>query len=291
MEILISGFTIVRNINKLKYPAKEAIMSILPICDEFIINVCDSEDDTLETIKSINSPKIKIICSPWDTSIQQGGVILANQTNIALNECKGIWCFYIQADEVCHEDDLEGIQQLCKSYKDKKEVEGFLFSYLHFYGAYNVIATARNWYRKEVRVIRNNIGIKSFGDAQGFRLTNRKPRVLEINAHVFHYGWARHPKDMALKSKHFMRLYFGSKFDNAFDNFSYEQQYGLKYYNESHPSIMKEIILEGNNDFTIDKKLIKWNKRNARLFISDIIEKIFRYRIFEYKNYVRIGKA
>ena len=61
MSINISGFTIARNAIKFNYPILESIQSILPVCDEFVVNVGDSEDDTLKLIQSIHSPKIKII--------------------------------------------------------------------------------------------------------------------------------------------------------------------------------------------------------------------------------------
>ncbi len=64
--MMISGFTIVRNAVKFHYPIVESITSILPICDEFVVNVGDSDDGTLELIRSINSPKIRIIQTQWD---------------------------------------------------------------------------------------------------------------------------------------------------------------------------------------------------------------------------------
>jgi hypothetical protein len=57
----ISGFTIARNAIQFNYPILESIRSILPICDEFIVNVGDSDDGTLDLIRSIGSDKIKII--------------------------------------------------------------------------------------------------------------------------------------------------------------------------------------------------------------------------------------
>ena len=56
----ISGFTFIRNGTILGYPFIESINSILPICDEFIIAVGPSEDDTLVRLKNIKSKKIKI---------------------------------------------------------------------------------------------------------------------------------------------------------------------------------------------------------------------------------------
>ena len=64
----ISGFTMVRNATKLYYPIKQAISSILPIVDEFVVALgdCDPDDNTLEEIRSIGSDKIRIIQTVWD---------------------------------------------------------------------------------------------------------------------------------------------------------------------------------------------------------------------------------
>ena len=53
----ISGFTFVKNADKLYIPVKEAIQSILPLCDEFIIAVGDNDtgDRTVELIEEIGS--------------------------------------------------------------------------------------------------------------------------------------------------------------------------------------------------------------------------------------------
>ncbi len=65
----------------------------------------DSDDGTLEIVRSIRETidkKIKIIESKWDMSLKDGRV-LSVETNKALRECTGDWCFYIQGDEVLHE--------------------------------------------------------------------------------------------------------------------------------------------------------------------------------------------
>ena len=51
--MIVSAFTFIKNGQILGYPFIESIKSILPIVDEFVINVGESEDDTLEMIKSI----------------------------------------------------------------------------------------------------------------------------------------------------------------------------------------------------------------------------------------------
>ena len=101
----VTGFTIIRNAVKYDYPVVESIRSILPICDEFIVAVGESEDETRELVASIAPDKIKIIDTKWDLSLRTGGRVLADETNKALEAISPDtdWAFYIQADEVMHE--------------------------------------------------------------------------------------------------------------------------------------------------------------------------------------------
>src|SRR5687767_13472185 len=101
----ISGFIIIKNAVKNDYPVTEAIRSILPIVDEMIVSIGDSEDDTLSLIQSIASDKIRIVHSVWDPALRKGGEVLAVETNKALQHISpdADWAFYIQADEVVHE--------------------------------------------------------------------------------------------------------------------------------------------------------------------------------------------
>src|SRR5437868_3557038 len=105
----ISGFTFIRNGFKLNYPFLEAIESILPVCDEMIVVVGNSEDGTREAVENLHPSKIHIIDTVWNDSLREGGKILAQQTNLALDSISGDWGFYIQGDEVVHENDLEKI--------------------------------------------------------------------------------------------------------------------------------------------------------------------------------------
>ena len=102
----ISGFTFVKNADKLYIPVKQSILSILPLCDEFVIALGDNDPDdrTEEFIKEINSPKIKIVHTKWDTKTFYKNTEFARQTDIAKSECTGDWLFYIQSDEAVHEN-------------------------------------------------------------------------------------------------------------------------------------------------------------------------------------------
>ena len=153
----VSGFTFIRNAIKLDYPIVEAIQSILPLCDEVIVAVGNSEDDTLGLIQSIDPSKIKIIETIWDDTLRENGAVLADETNKAFHAISkdSDWAFYIQGDEVIHEKDHAEIRAKMELYANDQEVDGLLFSYQHFYGSYDFIGASNNWYKNEIRIIRN----------------------------------------------------------------------------------------------------------------------------------------
>src|SRR6478672_5293005 len=101
----VSGFTFIRNAVINDYPIVEAITSILPLCDEFIVAHGNSSDNTLELLQNINSSKIKIIDTVWDDSLREGGRTFALETDKAFEAISKDtdWAFYIQGDEVIHE--------------------------------------------------------------------------------------------------------------------------------------------------------------------------------------------
>src|SRR5690349_20455678 len=96
----ITGFTIIRNAVMNDYPVVESISSILPVVDEMIVLVGDSQDETEALIRSIRSPKIVIHNSVWDPALTEGGAVLAAETDKAFHLVApdSDWAFYIQAD-------------------------------------------------------------------------------------------------------------------------------------------------------------------------------------------------
>ena len=254
----VSGFSIVKNGIKYFYPFIEAIKSILPLCDEFILNVGDSDDGTLDAVLGLKDDKIKIIESKWNMSLRKGGEILSIETNKALNECTGDWCFYIQADEVLHEKYFPAVKAAMENNLNKKSVEGLKFKYRHFYGSYNYYQdNYRMWYIAETRIIRRNENIVSWGDAMNFKHRDGTfLNVVPINAEIYHYGWVKPPDRMSLKRIDFNKLYFT---DNEIEVFAEVPQEGytqfghLKKFNETHPAVMQERVSQANWDF--DAKL------------------------------------
>ena len=206
----VTGFTFIKNGIILDYPIVEAIKSILPICDDFVVAVGKSDDNTLELIQSINPDKIKIIETVWDDTMREGGRVLALETDKAFKAISedSDWAFYIQGDEVIHEQYLDEIKSAMLTHKDDVKVDGLLFNYQHFYGSYDYVGVSSNWYKNEIRVIKNNKSIHSYKDAQGFRKGNdEKLNVVPIKATVNHYGWVKEPKAMQKKQESFHKLW------------------------------------------------------------------------------------
>ncbi|MCS6819323.1 MAG: glycosyltransferase family 2 protein [Chitinophagales bacterium] len=244
----ITGFTFVRNAERLYYPVKESILSILPLVDKFIVALGNSDDNTEALIRSINSEKIEIFHRTWDERAFVEGKIFADETNFALRQCTGDWCFYLQADEVVHENDLDTIYRYCYKNLENFTVEGFLLNYYHFWGDYEHYLPFHGWYKREIRIVRNSPDIVSYKDAQSFRKTNHeKLRVRQIPAYVYHYGWVRPPHLMQIKKKEQDSMYHGCEEADRMHLgrsvlFNYGNMKKIPVFKGTHPHVMKDFI-------------------------------------------------
>jgi len=289
----ISGFTFVRNAVKFDYPVVESINSILPIVDEFIVSVGNSDDATLQLIQSINSPKIRIFHSVWDDSLKEGGHVLAAETEKAFAHISpdADWAFYLQADEVIHEKDLPHIVKAAQLHLPNRKVEGLIFEYKHFYGTYDYIGDSRRWYAYEIRLIRNDKKFYSYRDAQGFRTgKDRKLFVKSAHASVYHYGWVRHPHKQLEKLNNFYGLWNGEGYAaptlSAKDQFDFFKNVdSVSLFKGTHPAVMKKRIEEKNWTLDLDTNTKKFSFKDKILYN---LERLTGKRLFRFRNYTRI---
>ena len=307
----ISGFTMVKNAGKLYYPIQESIRSILPLVDEYIIALgdCDPEDNTLELIKEIASPKIKIVDTVWDVKEYPHGSILAQQTDVAKSHCTGDWLFYLQADEVVHEKDHEAIRKACEKHLEDEEVEGLLFRYIHFWGDYNHAFTRNHgWYRNEIRIVRNKPEIHSWRDAQSFRVIDdfskdkyllkegtRKLNVARSNAYIYHYGWVRPPKLMGKKTSHFRSCYKDENLKEeqmeVISAIDFGSMNSVPSYKGDHPKAMENRIdsfdwaNELNYTNKINRKPIHKHEKPKYRLLTGIEKMFFPNGLFNFENY------
>ena len=307
----ISGFTMVRNATKLYYPIKQAITSILPICDEFIVAVgdCDPDDHTIQEIESIGSDKIKIINTVWDLEKYPRGMEHAHQTDIAKANCKGDWLFYVQSDEVVHEDDLPKIRQRCQELLHDLTVEGILFKYRHFWGDYDHYITSHAWYANEIRIVRNDKDIHSWESAQSFRRIpgfdgihyrekkgTYKLKVARVDAYIFHDGWVRPPHYMQKKRKAFYAIHAGLQRAEELtrkeqDEFDFGNLNHLSVYQDTHPAVMQARIRQFNWADQLERRLhrtpVRHKHERFKYRLLTFIEQNFLggRQIMSFKNY------
>ena len=207
------------------------------------------------------------------------------------------WCFLLRKanleERLLREDTLFGETVLKKKAHEQlsrvqNEVEGLLFRYKHFYGTFNYVAVSRKWYRNEIRVIRNDKSIRSYRDAQGFRKGGRKLNVVPVDAEIYHYGWVRHPTFMQEKIEEVRKFYDGISEAEAIkkageQEFNYSSRYdALSKFDGTHPAVIKERIRRLNWQVNVDLSQIRMKPKYRLLHF---IEKNFRVRLFEYRNY------
>ena len=299
----IGAFTYVRNGNTFGYPFIESIKSLLPLVDEYIVVIGDSNDGTKEAVEAIGDNKIKIVDTIWDDTMRIGGKIFAQQTNIGIDSLSkdNDWLFHLQADEVIHEKDLENIRQALQNSINDKRIDGFLLKFLNFFGDYEHYCPSRRYHQKEIRIIRNNPAIRSYKDSMGFRkfiapqdMTEKGTKlfVKQIDATVYHYSYVKPPKKQNAKHIEFAKKY------NSTDDFiaTYKAKYGDGYtyldydylhkYTGTHPAVMSVVIKEKDWEFKYDPKI---NNMNFKEKFMKLVESVTGKQFFIYKNY-RITK-
>ncbi|MCK4671542.1 MAG: glycosyltransferase [Candidatus Aegiribacteria sp.] len=296
-KVLISGFTFVRDAVRLDYPVVESIRSALPIVDEYIVNAGDCTDNTIEIIRNIGDPKIRIIETNWNPERFVDGITYADQTNIALGQCTYPWCLYLQADEVIHEQDFQQILSTMEKYDSRDDVDGLLFHYNHFWGNYNRVHRGHNWYDMDIRAVKNNRNISSWKDAQSFRKDGKKLRVVDCGAWIYHYGWVRHPEVMRKKTIIMDSFYHDDewmkkKHSDSGRPWDYGPLDSVPVFNGTHPEIMRNRISEKDwnaEDYSDPDNPPDLEHLRVSCRIHSALEKIIGRKIGGYSNWIQVN--
>ena len=204
----------------------------------------DSDDGTEAQLAEFKN--IVIVPTVWDEAMRKSGLILSVQTNIALEALRAKhprgWAVYLQADEVLNERDFPKIREdLAKA--EAAGCDSLSFRYLHFWQSYYQVAIDWRWYPHEIRAVRLDSALESYGDAQSFRpIANR----FETEATVFHYGHVREPAAYEKKKADFGRWWHNDEdlkrvLEKGAKRDRHERTIA---YLGPHPSFMKSRITE-----------------------------------------------
>ena len=265
MTISISGFTFIRNGVELGFPFEASIRSLLPLVDEFVVAVGRGNDETLARVLAIGDPKIRVIETLWNERMADRGFVYAQQKMIAQYSCTGDWAFYLEGDEVVHEEDLAAIRASVEKHHGNPAVEALVFDYHHFYGSAQWVSVSPGWYRRECRLIRNTI--RSYApDGQYWLVTTehkrpRNPQAALANAHIYHYGWIRRNEDMQKKLDQVSKYWADSTTMQI--RYSQFDARALEAFKGRHPKAVQEWLLTGaEQDLKIDPAYQPTRKEN-----------------------------
>jgi glycosyltransferase involved in cell wall biosynthesis len=282
----ISGFTFIRNGVELGFPFEASIRSLLPLVDEFVVVVGQSNDDTLARIHAIDSPKIRVIETIWNERMADRGFVYAQQKMIAQFACTGDWAFYLEGDEVVHEAELANIRASVDKHHANPAVEALVFDYFHFYGTPEFVANSPAWYRRECRLIRNTI--RSYApDGQYWLITanhkkGRNPQAALANAHIYHYGWVRSNEAMQKKLDQVSKFWSHGAPTIRYSQFDAQV---LQPFTGTHPELVKPWLeSSAEKSFTIDpdyqlskrEKRHRWLMKLEKAFGLDFSRKHFK---------------
>ncbi len=284
----VVGFSLVANAVQLDFPILEALRSILPLCDELVVNVGPSPDGTLELVRGLGDPRLRIIEGRWDPAL--GGAVLAVETDRALAACQGDWAIYIQGDEVLHEAGVGPLRTAMERARGDPRVDGLLVDFVHLYGNTEWRGTGRAWYRREVRVVRPGSDTRSFEEAQGFRVgpSHRKLGARASGATYYHYGWARPVEALAAKREVDNALFHRGRPRRGPVTSRLPWDVGLRPFDGTHPELMRPWIAARRKRMSDGFGPRPWDARRLALLASLGIERLTGWRPFEFTNYVEI---
>ena len=274
----VSGFSFIRDGVRLGYPFEESIRSALPVCDEFVVAVGRCEDGTLERLRAMQEPKLRIVETTWNEACRSHGFVYGQQKMIAQFNCTGDWAFYLEGDEVLHEDDLDHLRAAMQLYLEDLEVEVLAFDYFHFYGDTRHLHISSQAYRKAARVIRNSIrsiapdGLywavikdRTWHGGRNKRRT-RYPRAAALNIPIYHYGNARHERYVQAKAAAGNQYWTEKQaFSSSYADIDSQQ---LGPFTGTHPALMSDWLAKHANDnFSPDPQhtLTRRERKHRRL--------------------------
>ena len=286
----VSGFTLVRNAEILDFPVEASIRSILPVCDEVVVNVGRSDDRTLDIVRAIADPKIRILESEWD--LGRGEAVLRTETARAMRACSHRWGVYIQADEVLHEAGVSSLLAAIQAADSDHRIEGLVVRYRHIFGAPDIEAVNRRWYRREVRVVRLDpgLGVAPYRDAQGFRVGTgqRRVRARLADADMFHYGWLRSAAALRARGEVDRHLYPGRWVPPTEAAAVLRWFPGLRPFTGTHPAAAQGWVAA----HAVDPERVVtppfFAAEHLRFYASDLVERLTGRRPFEFRNYTLV---
>jgi len=204
----ISVCFIIKNGLMQGYPFWESLKSCLSFADEIVISEGHSTDGTADYIRKFaemhsDRTKFRIYQDDWDSFSSPCGEVIAAVSEKNKGRCEYEWVYYLQADEILHEDNAAFV----KSISEENRYNAVMFPFYHFLNSWNPMAHGAAAYDEAVRMIRNRKDIVFIGDAWtcGGAVHPICPANL-VPQSIYHLG-AVFPKNCDVKNVEHGKLY------------------------------------------------------------------------------------
>lgn len=240
----ISVVFVVKNALRQGYCFWESLKSCLPIADELIISEGFSDDDTLHYLmgfrrKYKHQADIKVFQDDWEERSYHGEVI-ADVSMRAIDKATKDWVYYLQADEIIHEDNVPFILDIAS----RPDYHSVSFPFYHFIRSWE---PSDEGYKEAIRMIRRNKDIRLMGDAWNFEgeICPICPAG-DVPKPIYHFAWV-FPKQNDTKDVEHARIYenipeYQDKMKNALQNPSSEEKaYPMGEFND-FPALAKRFL-------------------------------------------------
>lgn len=203
----LGGSVVIRNGNSLDFCWREAVKSLLPVCD--VVSICDgqSNDGTQEEIREWmkSEPKISLCVYPWPEP-KGDPDFFVKWINYGREHVPADWHFQLDADEVLHEKSYAEIREFIKAGGRTATVTRHNFWRDHRH----LIPEGHCCGRRVVRLAPTNIWLASDGPHPNGNEAANMAQPTEIE--IFHYGFIRR-RDAFFKKERLLQGYFFATYD------------------------------------------------------------------------------
>lgn len=209
----LTGSLIIRNGDIYNFCWRQAIMSVLPLVDEFILLEAYSDlDNTYEECLALERMhgKIRVIRGKWDGGEPEGHeyLRLSRLTNQCIGESAYKWHIVVQGDEAVHEDGWPSIMRIVNGqteYGDKPKA--VMFPFHHLVGRFDTEFPFV--YQATYRMCRADSSWRSNEDAWNMEPLDEDDNfwIVANNAPYFHYGFVGDLEARVLKERAFQDMF------------------------------------------------------------------------------------
>ena len=208
------------NLQIMDYPFEAALTSALSICDEAVVVVGQSLDNTLDLVYCLQEKHGAERVTVIETVFKYDRMWQERWWNMASSATDAEWLMYHDADEAVHEDDAPKVRQLL----DNPAVGLIRFPFIHFYASEDY--TISFPLTHNTRLGRRSLGYRMInmcsdqapGHAACAMMMTCEgtdynahaypgPELVDVDAPIYHYGWARNPFALALSQAKYRAWY------------------------------------------------------------------------------------